>query len=615
MTAARYDHIIELPKTARVDSNVDSKHIAQEWLSSLEVIFRSGDFSHIKDIFNEDSWWRDIISLQWDFRTIHGRGDIERFLIENRAHEPIACFKLQEDGHFQPKLEIVKEDTGFAWISSLFHFETRIGRGSGVLRLTQEEPGQWKAFSVYTSLQELKGFEEPLGERRAYGTLDSMPGGVENGTWLERRQRQLDFLDHEPEVLVIGAGQSGLNLGARLQSLGISTLIVEKNDRVGDNWRNRYRTLVTHDPAEFTHTAYLPFPKNWPQFTPKDKLADWFENYASIMELNVWTKTQMKNTIYEDSKGQWTIDLIRDGKPRTVRPHHVVFCTGHAGEPLIPSFPGQNDFKGTIYHGSQHEDASQYDVKGKKVLVVGTGNSGHDISENFYQNGAEVTMLQRSGTYVLTLDKGVFILHEGMHCENGPPTEQSDIVGESLPFPVQFALNIDMTKRIAHEEKENIEGLERVGFKFEWGIDRSGIARLYYTRGGGYYVDVGCSKLIIDGKIKMHQSPGGITGFTSDAVVLKDGTHLNADIVVLATGYDNMKTTVQKVMGDKVAERCNDVWDLDVEGELNSIWRPSGHPNFWFMGGNLALCRIYSKYLALQIKAAEEGLRPSTIPN
>lgn len=128
-----------------------------------------------------------------------------------------------------------------------------------------------------------------------------------------------------------------------------------------------------------------------------------------------------------------------------------------------------------------------------------------------------------------------------------------------------------MTKRIAHEEKETIDGLERAGFKLEWGIDGAGIARLYYTRGGGYYVDVGCSKLIIDGKIKVHQSPDGISGFTPDAVVLKDGTHLNADIVVLATGYDNMKTTVQKVMGDKVAERCNDVWDLDKEGELNSV--------------------------------------------
>lgn len=165
--------------------------------------------------------------------------------------------------------------------------------------------------------------------------------------------------------------------------------------------------------------SYLPFPKNWPQFTPKDKLGDWFESYASLMELNVWTKTIVQNASFDDAKSEWTIDLLRDGKARTVRPHQLVFATGHAGEPLIPSFPGQQDFKGSVYHGSQHEDASLSDVKGKKVIVVGTGNSGHDISENFYHNGAEVTMLQRSGTYVLTLDTGVFILHEGMHCENG----------------------------------------------------------------------------------------------------------------------------------------------------------------------------------------------------
>ncbi|KAJ5083936.1 flavin-binding protein [Penicillium alfredii] len=611
----KYDHIIQLPQTAEVDPSVEVQKVAQEWLSKLAAAFSTTDFSGVRELFHEDSWWRDIVALQWDFRTIRGQERIKEFLRQNQQLAPVSSFRLQETGHFQPRLEIAKKEPVLAWISSLFHFETRIGRGSGVLRLTQQTPGVWKAYSVYTTLQELKGFEEPLGTARAYGTLDSMPGGPAQGTWFERRERKLNFVDEEPQALVIGAGQSGLNVGARLQSLGVSTLIIDKNDRVGDNWRNRYRTLVTHDPAEFTHMSYLPFPKNWPQFTPKDKLGDWFEAYASLMELNVWTKTTVTSAAYDDVTAGWTVDLVRDGKTRTIRPHHVVFCTGHAGEPLIPSFPGQQDFEGVVYHGSQHNDASEYDVKGKKVLVVGTGNSGHDISENFYQNGAEVTMLQRSGTYVLTLDKGVFILHEGMHCENGPPTEQSDIVGESLPFPVQFALNIDMTKRIAAEEKENVEGLERAGFKLEWGIDRSGIARLYYTRGGGYYVDVGCSKLIIDGKIKVHQSPDGISGFTSNAVVLKDGTHLEADVVVLATGYDNMKTSVQKIMGDKVASRCQDVWDLDEEGELNAMWRPSGHPNFWYMGGNLALCRIYSKYVALQIKATEEGLRPSSVPN
>lgn len=177
---------------------------------------------------------------------------------------------------------------------------------------------------------------------------------------------------------------------------------------------------MTHDPAEFTHMAYLPFPKNWPQFTPKDKLGDWFEAYASIMELNVWVKTGIKSAAYDDSKSQWTAVVTRgDGSERTLHPRHIVWCTGHSGEPKVPKFPGQEQFKGALYHGSQHNDASEYDVKGKKVVVVGTGNSGHDIAQNFCENGADVTMLQRSGTYVITADKGVFMMHDGLHEETG----------------------------------------------------------------------------------------------------------------------------------------------------------------------------------------------------
>lgn len=182
---------------------------------------------------------------------------------------------------------------------------------------------------------------------------------------------------------------------------------------------------------------------------------------------------------------------------------------------------------------------------------------------------------------------------------------------------------------MAEAERSTLEGLQKAGFKLNFGIDNSGIARLYYTRGGGYYVDVGCSQLIIDGKIKVRQSPEGIKGFTPNALVLVDGTELEADVVVLATGYDNMRTTVRKALGDGVANKLKDVWDLDEEGELNAVsdrfafplldilshkltvdhqmWRPSGHPRFWYMGGNLALVRIYSKFLALQIKAVEEG--------
>ncbi|CAG7916718.1 unnamed protein product [Penicillium olsonii] len=601
-------HIIHLPTTPFNEPS-DPHTIAQQWLSSLESQLSNPESLDTTDLFHAESWWRDMLALDWDMRTVRTATEIQHFLSKQQAKARLSRFRLQDKGKFQPRLETVVE--GLSWISSMFFFDGAVGTGAGMLRLTQADDGSWKAYAVYTSLQELHSAQEPLGKRRAEGTTESMPGGISGGTWIERRQRQKDFLDEEPTTLVVGAGQAGLNMGARLQSLGVSCLIIDKNERVGDNWRHRYRTLVTHDPAEFTHMAYLPFPQNWPQFTPKDKLGDWFEAYASIMELNIWMQTSITSAEYDKSAGQWTVSLVRgDGSQRIMRPRHVVWCTGHSGEARVPSFPGQEAFKGQVYHGSQHRDASESDVCGKKVIVVGTGNSGHDIAQNYYENGADVTMLQRSGTYVLTADKGVFMMHKGLHEDGGPPTEECDIVAESLPWPVQLALSVHATKRIAEAEKETLDGLRKAGFELDFGQDGAGIARAYFTRGGGYYIDVGCSQLIIDGRIKVKHNPGGINGFGENELQLADGDSLPADIVVLATGYDNMRTTVRKVLGDKIADRCSDVWDLDNEGEVQAMWRPSGHPGFWYFGGNLALCRIYSRFLALQIKAVESGLSP-----
>ncbi|KAJ5682425.1 hypothetical protein N7462_005590 [Penicillium macrosclerotiorum] len=599
-------HIVQLPTTAS-SPPADAQVIAQKWLEALEAQLSRPETIDLHALFHNESWWRDMLALDWDMRTLHGATQIKEFLSENKAKQ-LSNFQLQSQGQFKPHWEQVIN--GLSWVSSMFFFETLVGRGTGMVRLTQEKDGQWKAYAMYTSLQELKGAEEPLGKRRPEGTTESMPGGLAAGTWIERRERQKEFLDAEPTVLVVGAGQAGLNMGARLQNLGLSCLLVDKHERIGDNWRKRYRTLVTHDPAEFTHMAYLPFPKNWPQFTPKDKLGDWFEAYASIMELNVWMKTSVISAEYNDATAEWSVAVTRgDGSQRILHPRHIVWCTGHSGEAHIPSFPGQDSFQGILYHGSQHTDASESDIRGKKVVVVGTGNSGHDIAQNYYENGADVTMLQRKGTYVITADKGVFMMHEGLHEDGGSPTEEVDIASESLPFPVQFALSVHMTERIASAEKETLDGLRRAGFQLDFGPDGAGIARAYFTRGGGYYIDVGCSQLIIDGKIKVKHSPGGIKGFGPRELQIADGSTLAADVVVLATGYDNMRTTVRKVVGDKVADRCLDVWDLDNEGEVRAMWRPSGHPGFWFFGGNLALCRIYSKFLSLQIKAIESGLK------
>ena len=319
--------------------------------------------------------------------------------------------------------------------------------------------------------------------------------------------------------------------------------------------------------------AFLPFPSTWPLFTAKDKLGDWLEAYSNLMEINVWNKSNIDSTLYDDATQTWTVQVTRgNGTKRILHPHHVVCCTGQAGEARIPSFTGQEKFKGLIQHASEHRDAVLTGtMAGKKVLVIGTGNSGHDIAQNYYENGANVTMIQRKGTYVITAKTGLFMLHTGMYEEGGPTTEEADVVGQSLPIPVQFALNVIGTEKIAAAEKKTLDGLEKAGFKLDYGSDKSGIYRKYITRGGGYYIDVGASQLIIDGKIKVKQSPDGISHFDDKHMVLADGTALEADVVVLATGYDNMRTMAKKIFGSAVSDRCKDVWDLDEEGEVNAV--------------------------------------------
>lgn len=384
---------------------------------------------------------------------------------------------------------------------------------------------------------------------------------------------------------------------------------------------------MTHDPAHFTHMAYLPFPPTWPIFTPKDKLADWFEAYASLLELNVWMRSTITASTYDDASHTWTATVERrdaagNKTTRVLHPRHIIMCTGHSGKPKVPNFPNQASFKGQLYHGSAHKDASQIpaaELASKRVVVVGTGNSGHDIAQNYHEAGAgSVKLLQRRGTYVISaLDgKGIFMMHEGLYDEDGPPTLDADIYGESLPHAVAFALNVDFTRRVAAVEADTLAGLKKAGFALDAGPDGSGLMRKYLTRGGGYYIDVGASQLIADGKINVVRSEGGIASFAPDGLVLADAanTHLPADVVVLATGYDNMKTSVAKSLGEEHAARCADVWDLDREGEIRTMWRPSGHPGLWFCGGNLAMCRIHSRTLALQVLAVELGLNRQDEP-
>lgn len=394
--------------------------------------------------------------------------------------------------------------------------------------------------------------------------------------------------------------------------LNIDTLVVDQNSRVGDNWRKRYHQLVLHDPVWYDHLPYMSFPSHWPIFTPKDKLADFFEAYAALLELNVWTSTEIVEAQYDNNKGHWKVVLARklaDGtaETRTFFPRHLIQATGHSGKKNQPDMKGAENFKGDRLCHSSEFPGAQEKSKGKKAIVVGSCNSAHDIAQDFLEKGYDVTIVQRSTTHVVSSKAITDIAFKGVYAEDGPPVDDADMLIHGMPTSVLKAIQVKVVENQAECDKEILDGLAKVGFKVDRGPNGAGLFFKYFQRGGGYYIDVGACKLIADGKIKVKQGQE-IDEVLPHGLRFADGTELEGDEIVLATGYQNMRTQTRIMFGDNVADKVGDVWGFNEEGEMRTIWQRSGHPGFWFHGGNLALCRYYSRPLALQIKALEEGL-------
>ena len=253
-TAVQQPHDITLPQLSKSLPDVSVKEIqsphevVQKWLADFQRAFESGSASNVAALIHEDGWYRDHLALSWDFHTLRGPAKITEILEPLVPKVKMHNVKMTETGKFAPNVQSPIQD--LEWVESMFTFDTAVGSGKGMVRLVALPNGTYKAHMVYTALQELHDFKEAAWDRRPHGGNNSLKGGAIEGNWYERRQRQKEFLDEEPKVLIIGAGQSGLNLGARLQTMGLSCLIIDKNERVGDNWRHRYRTLVTHDPVQ-----------------------------------------------------------------------------------------------------------------------------------------------------------------------------------------------------------------------------------------------------------------------------------------------------------------------------------------------------------------------------
>lgn len=571
------------------------------WLERFEAALTARDVETAARMFATESYWRDLVAFTWNIKTVEGREGVADLLHACLDHTAPSGFRVTE-----PPTEA--DGVVEAWLE----FDTATGRGQGHLRLTDE--GAW---TLLTALRELKGFEEPRGPRR--------PQGVEHGvvrgrrSWAEQREREQRELGYQrqPYVVVIGGGQGGIALGARLRQLDVPSLVVERHARPGDSWRTRYKSLCLHDPVWYDHLPYLPFPDNWPVFAPKDKIADWLEMYVRVMEVPYWTRSEVTSASWDERTQQWTVTVDRGEETVVLTPRHLVFATGMSGKPNIPSFPGMDVFEGEQHHSSQHPGPDAY--TGKKAVVIGSNNSAHDICAALWEHGADVTMVQRSSTHVVRseslMEFGLGDLYSERAVAAGITTEKADLTFASLPYRIMPRFQIPIYEKIKERDADFYARLEKVGFQLDWGDDGSGLFMKYLRRGSGYYIDVGASELVAEGKIKL--AHGQIDHLTRDSVVLADGTELEADLVVYATGYGSMNGWVADIAGQEMADRVGKCWGLGSgttkdpgpwEGEQRNMWKPTQQPGLWFHGGNLHQSRHYSLYLALQLKARYEGI-------
>ena len=575
------------------------------WLAGFEAALQARDVERAAGMFAATSFWRDLVAFSWNLTTVEdpaGVADLLRATLD--ATDP-SGFATEEE-------PTAADGVTTAWI----RFETAVGRGKGLLRLV-DEGGDARAWTLLTTLAELKGHEEPVRDRR--------PPGAEHGahrdrvTWAEQRQREAEDLGSttQPYVLVVGGGQGGIALGARLRQLGVTSLVIDKHPRPGDQWRSRYKSLCLHDPVWYDHLPYLKFPDTWPVFAPKDKIGDWLESYVNVMEIPYWTSTTATSATWSDDKQEWTVTVEREGKPVTLRPKQLVLATGMSGKPSVPQLPGMDVFEGDQHHSSAHPGPDAY--AGKKCVVIGSNNSAFDICGALWEHGADVTMVQRSSTHIVKseslMDIGLGDLYSERALEAGMTTEKADLVFASLPYRIMHEFQIPAYQQMAERDADFYARLEAAGFRHDWGDDGSGLFMKYLRRGSGYYIDVGAAELVADGSVRLVH--GQVDHLTARSVVLEDGTELEADLVVYATGYGSMNGWAADLISQEVADRVGKVWGLGSdttkdpgpwEGEQRNMWKPTRQPGLWFHGGNLHQSRHYSLYLALQLKARAEGL-------
>ncbi|KAK2773563.1 hypothetical protein FQN52_004542 [Onygenales sp. PD_12] len=606
--------VVELPSyipTVPVldnEESLDAPGEARAFLESFSRAVQEQDWEAFGGLFCDNGFWKDSLTLTFDKRTLSGKDKIvQAWKTLSATRKPTVLTSKQEYGlGIEPKFERLIPTLGCLDVPFCFTTENPKSENVGLIKLIPEG-GQWKIWVLATEVVSLTEHPFETLPRKTPSLIPASQRGKPQAQGLPRLQGVLD-------AVVIGASVSGIADTIMLDSIGANVAAFETYPAACGNWSASGKDYVTiHHNKLMISLPGFPVPDDYPEYLPARTFTRYIQSAVETLKLPVFCGVQVVRNNWDEAAGLWKVVVhdIGTHEEETLEAKNIILATGYLLSPNNPKFPDVTDralFDGVVQHSSEYRTAEQH--VGKDMVVVGSGNSAHDIARNLVQGHAKsVTILQRSPT-VLTSHEAVKPFNEGRY-QGNLPLETADFLQQMLPTGIARDMARGVISRLVGAQADLVARLESKGYM----VLKDGclITRVFEQRASSTYFDQQRTfDLVFDDKIRIAR--GQARKFVVDGIVTFDRDQgkeitLKADGVVFATGFCNVdlprRFARTGFLDSKSAAMIENVCEagVDTEGEMPGYFTNSGHPHFYFSGFTIVNNRWVSKFSAIQVMA------------
>lgn len=437
----------------------------QDDVDHLSIVSRGLDtFRNLSaDDLADNVIWRDTCALTGTLRTFFSKNVVLTvWQTLSAKHKPTNFSTIPDSSR------ITRIGPHGAWVEAMFTFETtgeRSATCSGIIGLVpgpdkQKDSLNWQIWLLSTILERPKGFPD----------VDVLSPQDTNAS----TNGEVDPSNRHYDVLIAGASIAGLTMASRAQALGLSYLIVEKNEGIGDNWSlDRYASLKLHTSKNYNQMPYEPrtFREEDPYHLDTKALANGFKRFVDTFGIEVTLSTELFSGSYSSGEGRWSLELRKKGGNEfQVTATHCVLAVGSMGvKPNWPEYPGRDKFRGDVIHGLHWRNADQWKGKSKRGVCIGSANTAHGVIADMASADFEsITMIQRSRTWLMPSSTFEALVDPVFNYDT--PVALSDRMLLGYPLPVQRLLGKAGIEMCADARPEYFERMEAQG----WDIERNG---------------------------------------------------------------------------------------------------------------------------------------------